>query len=91
MENKVEDYNYDIYDDWFCGLTPEEYKQASKEHFEQLNHLNKVDEFETNNLLERCEDSIFSRCLVTDKQAEMLYHTILYWRDKALAYDEEVY
>ena len=78
------------YDDYFLGLTSKEYEQETKEHFDYLKHLSKVDDSAAIALLNRCEDSIFSRCWVTDEQAEILYHTVLYWRDKALMYDMEV-
>ena len=58
---------------------------------EIVSHFNNEDYYSVAiALLNRCEDSIFSRCWVTDEQAELLYHTVLYWRDKALMYDMEV-
>ena len=84
------DLNDEDYDDYFLGLTPKEYEQERNEHFDYLRHLSKVDDSAAIALLNRCEDSIFSRCWVTDEQAKILYHTVLYWRDKALMYDMEV-
>ena len=82
--------NDEDYDDYFLGLTPKEYERERNEHFDYLKHLSKVNDSAAIALLNRCEDSIFSRCWVTDEQAEILYHTVLYWRDKTLMYDMEV-
>ena len=75
-------------DDYFGGLTREEYKRRSEEHFKYLEHLSRVDYNKGYYLIEKFKENLFATEFVSDEEAEMLYHTIIYWKDKADMYDD---
>lgn len=74
-------------DDYFGGLTEEEYEDESKKHLEYLEHLQKVDYEQAYRLVDKFKDSLFATESVDSKEADMLYHTILNWKDKSDMYD----
>lgn len=75
-------------DDYFGGLTPEECERQTKEHFEYLEHLSKVDYDKSYYLVEKFKENLFASEFISDEEAEMLYHTIVNWKDKADMYDD---
>lgn len=75
------------YDDYFGGLSSKEYEQQTKEHYEYLEHLSKVDYNKAYQIIDKYKENIFSLEFVSDEEAEMLYHTILNWKDKSDLYD----
>lgn len=77
------------YDDYFGGLTPEEYERQSEEHFKYLDHICKCNDDFTMAFLDKFKDNIFASEFTTDEEAEILYHTILNWKEKADMYDAE--
>lgn len=79
----------DNYDDYFGGMTEEQYQKETKRHFEFLEHLSKVDDERAFELLKRYEEGLFDGNYLSYEEAEMLYHTILWWKDMCDAYNYE--
>ena len=77
------------YDDYFGGMTEEQYQKETKEHFDYLEHLSKVNDEEAYFLLNKYKSNLFACEFVSDKEAEMLYYTILWWRDMCDTYYDE--
>lgn len=74
-------------DDYFGGLTPDEYVKQTNKHFEDLEKLSKVDDFAAISMIREFGKWLFATESVTSKEADMLYHTILNWKEKADMYD----
>ena len=75
------------FDDYFGGLTREEYEQVTEEHFKYIDHICKCDYERAELLLDKFKENLFATEFVSDEEAEMLYHTILNWKDKSEMYD----
>lgn len=76
------------YEDYFCGMTEEEYEKQSEEHIKYLEQLNKCNYEKAERLLEKYKDNLFSSVFISDEEAEMLYYTILNWKEKSEIYDD---
>ena len=76
------------FDDYFGGLTEEEYKKLNEEHFKYLEHICKCDDERTYFLLNEFKENLFASEFVSDEESVMLYHTILNWKDKSDMYDD---
>ena len=76
------------YDDYFGGLTREEYEKETEEHFKFIDHICKCDYDKAFALIDKYKDNLFVSEFVSDKEAEMLYHTILNWKEKSEMYDD---
>ena len=76
------------YDDYFGGLTREEYEKETEEHFKFIDHICKCDYDKAFALIDRYKDNLFATEFVSDEEAEMLYHTILNWKEKSEMYDD---
>ena len=76
------------FDDYFGGLSREEYEKETEEHFKYIEHICKCNYEEAERLIEKYKENLFSSVFVSDEEAEMLYHTILNWRDKSEMYDD---
>jgi hypothetical protein len=74
------------YDDYFGGLTEEEYREEMKEHFAFLDHISKCDDEQAFYLLDKFKENLFATEFVSDEDSEMLYHTIISWKDGYDAY-----
>ena len=74
-------------DDYFGGLTREEYEKEEQEHFKYLEHLSKVDYDKSYGLIKEFKENLFASEFISDKEAEMLYHTIINWKEKADMYN----
>ena len=79
----------DNYDDYFGGITEEQYREETERHFEYLEHLSKVNDEKAFRLLKEFKENLFTCEFISDEEAEMLYHTILWWRDMCNAYQLE--
>lgn len=77
------------YDGYFSGLTPDEYEKETEEHFKYLEHICKCNDEFSIALLDKFKDNIFASEFVSYEEAELLYHTILNWKEKADMYDAE--
>ena len=75
------------YDDYFDALTVEEYREEIKKHFDFLDYINKCDDEKAFQLLDKFRENLFAVEFVTDEEAEMLYHTIVSWKN---GYDENL-
>ncbi len=75
------------FDDYFGGLTREEYEQVTEEHFKYIDHICKCDYERADFLLNKFKENLFAPEFVSDEEAIMLYHTILNWKDKSEMYD----
>lgn len=75
------------YDDYFGGLSVEEYKKETEEHMKYIEHICKCDYERAGILLDRFKTNLFACEFISDEDAEMLYHTILNWKDKSEMYD----
>ena len=75
-------------DDYFCGLTREEYEKEMEEHFKFIDHICKCDYDMAFTLIDKYKDNLFASEFVSDEEAEMLYHTILNWKEKSEMYDD---
>ena len=76
------------YDDYFGGLTQEEYEKETEEHFKFIDHICKCDYDKAFALIDKYKDNLFATEFVSDEEAEMLYHTILNWKEKSEMYDD---
>lgn len=76
------------FDDYFGGLSREEYEKETEEHFKYIDHICKCNYEESERLIEKYKENLFAIEFTSDEEAEMLYHTILNWRDKAEMYDD---
>lgn len=76
------------YEDYFGGLSREEYEKETEEHFKYIDHIYKCDHERAEYLLDKFKTNLFAREFVSDEEAEMLYHTILNWKDKSEMYDD---
>ena len=76
------------YDDYFGGLTREEYEKEAEEHFKFIDHICKCDYDKAFTLIDKYKDNLFASEFVSDEEAEMLYHTILNWKEKSEMYDD---
>ena len=76
------------YDDYFGGLTREEYEKETEEHFKFIDHICKCDYDKAFTLIDKYKDNLFASEFVSDEEAEMLYHTILNWKEKSEMYDD---
>lgn len=76
------------FDDYFGGLTKEEYEQVAEEHFKYIDHICKCDYERASLLLDKFKENLFAVEFISDEEAEMLYHTILNWKDKSEMYDD---
>lgn len=76
------------FDDYFGGLTREEYEQVIEEHFKYIDHICKCDYERASLLLDKFKENLFAVEFISDEEAEMLYHTILNWKDKSEMYDD---
>lgn len=76
------------FDDYFGGLSREEYEKEIEEHFKYIDHICKCNHEESERLIEKYKENLFSSAFISDEEAEMLYHTILNWRDKSEMYDD---
>jgi len=74
-------------DDYFGDFTEEEYVKVTKEYFEYLKQMSKIDYDKSESLINRYKDNLFATEFVSDEEAEILYHTILNWKEKADMYD----
>lgn len=75
------------FDDYFGGLTEEEYKKLNEEHFKYLEHICKCDYERASLLLDDFKENLFAIEFVSGEESEMLYHTILNWKDKSEMYN----
>lgn len=75
------------YDDYFGGLSVEEYEKETEDHFKFINHICKCDYERAESLLNKFKTNLFACEFISDEEAEMLYHTILNWKDKSEMYD----
>ena len=75
-------------DDYFGGLSSEEYEQQTKEHYEHLKHLSKIDYNKAYQMIDKFKECLFAVEFVSDEEAEMLYNTIVNWKDKSDLYDD---
>lgn len=75
------------YDDYYGGLTREEYEELMEEHFKFIRHICMCDYEKSVLLLDKFKEKLFNSELVSDEEAEMLYHTFLNWKDKTDMYD----
>ena len=75
-------------DDYFGGLTREEYEKETEEHFKFIDHICKCDYDKAFSLSDNYKDNLFASEFVSDEEAEMLYHTILNWKEKSEMYDD---
>lgn len=75
-------------DDYFGGLTEKEYVEETEKHFEFLDHISKCDDTNAYYLLNKFKDNLFAIEFVNDKEAEMLYHTFLSWKEKSDMYND---
>ena len=75
-------------DDYFGELTREEYEKETEEHFKFIDHICKCDYDKAFALIDRYKDNLFATEFVSDEEAEMLYHTILNWKEKSEMYDD---
>jgi len=93
MEKRLEAYmtGYILleknFDDYFGDFTEKEYVKATEEHFEYLKQMSKINYDKSESLVNRYKDNLFATEFVSDEEAEMLYHTILNWKEKADMYD----
>ena len=76
------------YDDYFGGLTREEYEKETEEHFKFMDHICKCDYDKAFALIDKYKYNLFASEFVSDEEAEMLYHTILNWKEKSEMYDD---
>lgn len=76
------------FDDYFGGLSREEYEKEIEEHFKYIEHILKCNYEESGRLIEKYKENLFASEFISDKEAEMLYHTILNWKDKSEMYDD---
>ena len=74
-------------DDYFGGLT-QEYEKETEEHFKFIDHICKCDYDKAFALIDKYKDNLFATEFVSDEEAEMLYHTILNWKEKSEMYDD---
>lgn len=74
-------------DDYFGGLTEEEYVKETEEHLKFIEHICKCDYEKAYYLLNKFKENLFACEFVSDEEAEMLYHTFLNWKDKTDMYD----
>lgn len=75
-------------DDYFGGLTEEEYEKETEEHLKYIDHICKCNYEESERLIKKYKENLFSTVFISDEEAEMLYHTILNWREKSKMYDD---
>lgn len=75
-------------DNYFGELSPEEYEQQTKKHHEYLKHLSKVNYNKAYQIIDKLKEDLFDHGFVSDEEAEMLYHTIINWKDKSDLYDD---
>ena len=75
-------------DDYFGELTREEYEKETEEHFKFIDHICKCDYDKAFALIDKYKDNLFATEFVSDEEAEMLYHTILNWKEKSEMYDD---
>ena len=75
-------------DDYFGGLTREEYEKETEEHFKFIDHICKCDYDKAFTLINKYKDNLFASEFVSDEEAEMLYHTILNWKARSEMYDD---
>jgi hypothetical protein len=78
------------YDDYFGGLSSEEYEKESEKHFQYIEHICKCDDKKTLELLNRFKTNLFAVEYVTDEEAEMLYHTFLNWKEQIDMHEHEL-
>ena len=78
------------YDDYFGGLTEEEYQEQVKEHYEWLDHICKCDDQKAYRLLDKFKENLFACEFVSDEEAEMLYNTFINWKDRLDNFSVEV-
>ena len=50
--------------------------------------MNRIDYDAAFILIDEYKDSLFATEFVSDEEAEMLYHTILNWKEKSEMYDD---
>jgi len=74
-------------DDYFGDFTKEEYVKVTEGYFEYLKQMSKIDYDKSESLINRYKDDLFATEFVSDEEAEILYHTILNWKEKADMYD----
>ena len=75
------------FEDYFGGLSEEEYIRQTKEHLDFIRHICMCDDEKAYYLLDKFKESLFSCEFVSDEEANMLYHTFLNWKDKADMHD----
>lgn len=69
------------YDDYFGGMTPEKYEKETEERFKYVQHIC------ASHLLDEYKINIFAPEFVSDEESEMLYYTILDWKEKYEIYN----
>lgn len=69
-------------DDYFDGLSMEEYEKQKEEHLKWLEHISKCDDNKAYCLLNKFKDNLFACESVSDEEAEMLYHTFISWKEQ---------
>ena len=76
------------YDDYFGGMTREEYEKEREEHFKYIDHICKCDYDKASNLLDKFKENLFATEFISYEEAKILYHTILNWKEKSEMYDD---
>ena len=69
-------------DDYFGGLSEEYYERVREEYFQWLEHVCKCDDKKAYYLLDKFKTNLFSCEFISDKEAEMLYHTFVSWKEQ---------
>lgn len=75
-------------DNYFGGLSIEEYERQTEKHFKDLENMSRTNESKSIELFNQYKDNLFACEFVNDAEAEMLYQTILNWKEKADMYDD---
>ena len=75
-------------DDYFGGLTRDEYEKEIEEHFKLIDHVCKWDYEKAFTLIYKYKENRVANEFVSDEEEEMIYHTILNWKEKSEMYDD---